>query len=720
MSEQSARRTQLERQIAEALQGAPHSMDAADGLTLEALVLELSAYHEELEFQNQELRYAQAEIEAVKERYADLFHCAPYGYVVLDNDQRIQLVNATLAAMLGVLPESMVGQPITRYIAPDSQDALYLHLRRVGEDGSSHATELLWVGAGKRFPARVQSQLDHHSGALFLRMAVVDISEARAAQAALQASESRYRLLIEMADDIVLVFSLTPDVTLDRLVEVNHAACQQLGYARDDLQRLLPARLATDSDLLPASARQQLCTVHHALFETTLITAMGEHLPVEIHASRFIWEQQPMVLYIARDLTERKRLEAQQREMAQRLQEIHKWESLGALAGGVAHDFNNLLAVISNNLELTRLHLGAATTGHRYIDQALAAVRRGAELTQQMLTYTGQATWGRKKIDVNAIVVEVAALVRPTLPDSAQLRLELQPDLPLALADALQIQQLLISLLTNAIEAIDAQAGEIQAGEIVVATFYRLFDQEMLRRTRLDETPAPGRYLCIQVRDNGVGMDAATLQRLFDPFFTTHFLGRGLGMSAVLGIVRGHHGAIFVDSVLGKGTDICVLLPPAQVEESGDETHRAVAFPDGRMSDGGMSISGNHAAPYAGTVLVVDDEDILRATSRDVLTQFGYRVLDAARGEEAIHLVEAHGDIIDCVLLDLSMPGLSGQETCQRLLQIKPDLKVIIVSGYDAEESMNGFLPGAIAGYCQKPYNLKALHAELQRVIQHR
>ncbi|HAJ37532.1 MAG TPA: hypothetical protein DCL15_17835 [Chloroflexi bacterium] len=710
MSEQSARRTQLERQIAEALQGAPRGMDAVDGWTVEALVHELSAYHEELEFQNQELRYAQAEIEAVKERYADLFHCAPYGYVVLDDDRRIQLVNATLAAMLGVTPESMIGQPITRYIAPDSQDALYLHLRRVGEDGSSHATELLWVGAGKRFPARVQSQLDHQSGALFLRMAVIDISEARAAQAALQASESRYRLLIEMADDIVLVFSLTPDLTLDRLVEVNHAACQQLGYASDELQRLLLARLANDSDLLPPSARQQLRTVHHALFETTLTTTMGEHLPVEIHASRFIWEQQPMVLYIARDLTERKRLEAQQREMEQRLQEIQKWESLGALAGGVAHDFNNLLAVISNNLELTRLHLGTAATNHRYIDQALAAVRRGAELTQQMLTYTGQASWGRKKIDINAIVAEVAALVRPTLPDSAQLRLELQPGLPLALADALQIQQLLISLLTNAIEAIDAQTGEI-----VVATFYRLFDQEMLRRTRLDEIPAPGRYLCIQVRDNGVGMDAATLQRLFDPFFTTHFVGRGLGMSAVLGIVRGHHGAIFVDSTLGKGTDVCVVLPPAQVEEDGDKTQGAVAFSDSRMS-----ASGHHATPYAGTVLVVDDEDILRETSRDVLTQFGYRVLDAARGEEAIHLVETHGDIIDCVLLDLSMPGLSGRETCQRLLQIKSDLKIIIVSGYDVEDSMDGFPPGAIAGYCQKPYNLKALHAELQRVIQHR
>lgn len=414
-----------------------------------------------------------------------------------------------------------------------------------------------------------------------------------------------------------------------------------------------------------------------------------------------------MALYIARDLSERKRLEAQQREMEQRLQEIQKWESLGALAGGVAHDFNNLLAVISNNLELLRVQLGAAATAQRYVDQALAAVRRGAEVTQQMLMYTGQASWGRKAADVNAIVSEVTALIRPTLPATVQLRLDLQPDLPPALADALQIQQMLISLLTNAIEAIGERAGEIK-----VATFYRLFDLPMLRRTRLDEIPAPGRYLCIQVHDNGVGMDAPTLQRLFDPFFTTHFMGRGLGMSAVLGIVRGHRGAIFVDSTPGIGTDICVVLPPAATDNHGDETHNVTTAADGRLP-----AHPNTAAPHASTVLVVDDEAILRETSRDVLTEFGYRVLDAARGEEAIRLVEAHGDIIDCVLLDLSMPGLSGRETCQRLLQIKPDIKIIVVSGYDVEDGVNGFPPGAIAGYCQKPYNLKALHAELQRVI---
>ena len=710
MSEQSARRTQLERQIAEALQSAPYTLDDAGQLPLESLVHELSAYHEELEFQNQELRYAQAELEAVKQRYADLFHCAPYGYVVLDDDRRVHLVNTTLAEMLGVTPDSMIGQPITHYIAPDSQDALYLHLRSVAEDASSHATVLTWACAGKRFPARVQSQPDRHSGAIFVRMAVVDISELRSAQAAQQESESRYRLLIEMADDIVLVFSLTSTGAVERLVEVNDAACRQLGYARNVLLSLPLAQLtdhSEHSDLLPMAAQQQLRAARHTLFETTLITATSARLPVEIHASRFLWKQQPMVLYIARDLTERKRLEAQQREMEQRLQQIQKWESLGALAGGVAHDFNNLLAVVSNNLELMRLHLEPGATSHHYIEQALAAVRRGAELTQQMLTYTGQASWGRKSIDINNIVGEVTALMRPTLPPHVQLRLELQPDLPPALADALQIQQLLVSLLTNAVEAIVAQSGEI-----VIATFHRLFDQAMLRRTRLDEIPAPGRYLCIQVRDNGIGMDATTLQRLFDPFFTTHFMGRGLGMSAVLGIVRGHRGAIFVDSAPGNGTSICVLLPPALANPCDSDQRDGGALPTNAAV-----LQDNSVAPYAGTVLVVDDEEILRETSRDVLTQFGYRVLDAARGEAAIQLVEEHGDIIDCVLLDLSMPGLSGRETCQRLLQIKPDLKIIIVSGYDVEDGMDGFPCDAIAGYVQKPFNLKMLRAELQRVI---
>lgn len=707
MSEQVTRRVQLERQIAEALQQKPRHTDDVDGLTLEALIHELSTYHEELEFQNHELRYTQGELEAVKERYSDLFHSAPYGYVVLDDDRCVHLVNMTLAEMLGVTPEGMIGQPITRYIAPDSQDALYLHLRSVGEDAALHAAELTWLCAGRRFPARVQSQIDRHSGALFIRMAVIDISEMRAAQSALQASESRYRMLIEMADDIVLVFSLTSTGAIEHLVDANNAACRQLGYSQDELRYASSTRLASDSELLPVAAQRQLTTAHHALFETTLNTAAGAHLPVEIHASRFLWNQQPMMLYIARDLTERKRLEAQQREMEQRLQEIQKWESLGALAGGVAHDFNNLLAVISNNLELLRLQLGAAANGERYIDQALEAVHRGAELTQQMLTYTGQASWGRKAVDVNAIVRKVTALVRPTLPALVQLRLDLQPDLPLALADALQIQQLLISLLTNASEAI----GE-RAGEIVVATFYRIFDLTTLQRTRLDEIPTPGRYLCIQVRDNGAGMDATTLRRMFDPFFTTHFTGRGLGMSAVLGIVRSHHGAIFVDSVLGVGTDICVVLPPAAADDCGNGQSNMAVTADSRLP-----ASPNPVAPHAGTVLVVDDEAILRETSRDVLTEFGYRVLDAARGEEAIRLVEAHGDIIDCVLLDLSMPGLSGRETCQRLLQIKPDLKIIVVSGYDVEDGVSGFPPGAIAGYCQKPYNLKALHAELQRVI---
>jgi PAS domain S-box-containing protein len=401
------------------------------------------------------------------------------------------------------------------------------------------------------------------------------------------------------------------------------------------------------------------------------------------------------------DITERKTAEEERLELERRLLHSQKLESLGVLAGGIAHDFNNLLMAIHGNLELAQLDAPPVGKTHGHLGEALRATQRATDLTRQMLAYSGKGRFVVREIDVSAFVDEITHLLQASISKTVTLDLRLARNLPSVLADSAQLQQVVMNLITNAAEAIEAGAGKIS-----VVTGVRDCDDDYLVQSHLEEKPPAGRYVFLEVSDTGCGMDAETRRRLFDPFFSSKATGRGLGMSAVLGIVRGHKGAIMVYSEVGAGTTVKVLLPAlapaAQTQPTGDRHDTAVP-------------ATTPAPP--GLALIVDDEDRVREITQQMLERLGFRVEALGDSEQAIARFRACAADVAFVLLDLTLPKLDGVVVFSELRRIRPDVKVILSSGYNRQDVMQRFAGKGPNGFVQKPYELSILEAEIRRVL---
>jgi len=399
---------------------------------------------------------------------------------------------------------------------------------------------------------------------------------------------------------------------------------------------------------------------------------------------------------LAVDITQRKQAEADKIALERKLLESQKLESLGVLAGGIAHDFNNLLTAIMGNASLARLELGAGSPIQKNLRQIETTSLRAAELCQQMLAYSGRSRFVVERLDLSALVEGAAPLLQFSLGRHASFRLELPRGLPPVMGDATQLRQIVMNLVMNASEAM----GE-KAGEITLATGVCTADRDFLAATVNGGDLPAGEYLFLRVEDQGCGMSAETLARIFDPFFTTKFAGRGLGLAAVLGIVRSHEGALQVTSVPGRGTTFTLLLPPT------DGT--AVTAPD---SPGTVT-----PWQHSGTVLVADDEDEVRQIASDILEKLGFTVVSATDGHEAVQAFEREPSRFDLVLLDLTMPGVSGVEALRRMRGRRPDLPALMMSGY-AETEAEARLAGLTsARFLQKPFTVASLVAIVQAMF---
>jgi signal transduction histidine kinase len=388
------------------------------------------------------------------------------------------------------------------------------------------------------------------------------------------------------------------------------------------------------------------------------------------------------------DVTEfvlaRQEVEAQraqvQASQAQLLQ-AQKLESLGVLAGGIAHDFNNLLTAILGGASTASLVLSANSPAQPYLRETVLAVRGAADLTRQLLAYSGKGQFDVRPIDLSANVREITRLLETSVPRGVQLRLDLSKGLPAVEADVVQLQQVVMNLVINGAEAIGDRSGTV-----TVTTSVRDIDDASAREAFASRGVAAGRYVQLQVRDTGCGMDEATRQKIFDPFFTTKFAGRGLGLAAVLGIVRSHRGAIHVDSKPGEGTTFEILLPAsAQHAVTAKESEFPLYRGAGQL------------------VLVVDDDASVRTTMRRLLELFDFEVVEADGGRAATRIAEARADI-RLVMLDMTMPEMSGEATFGELRRIRPEVPVILASGYDEEEASRRFVSGGLAGFLQKPF----------------
>jgi two-component system, cell cycle sensor histidine kinase and response regulator CckA len=406
----------------------------------------------------------------------------------------------------------------------------------------------------------------------------------------------------------------------------------------------------------------------------------------------------------SRDITDALEAEAERLSLERQVQHAQKLESLGVLAGGIAHDFNNLLTSILGNANLALEDLDPSSPSRAELREIDKATRRAADLCGQMLAYSGRGSFVLEPIHLGQLVQEMAHLLQASISKRAALRCDLPQELPLFEGDATQIRQVVMNLITNASEAV----GE-QGGQIVLSTGYMSCDRAYLDAasrgvgTASDPPLAEGTYVYLEVTDSGCGMDSVTLSKLFDPFFTTKFTGRGLGMSAVQGIMRGHKAALSVSSEPGEGTHFQLLFPSTR--------------------DGALATQPRPQPPPktewrgSGTILLVDDDEAIRWVSGRMLERAGFNVLTACDGLEGVEVFVERADDIDCVLLDLTMPRMDGGEALENMRRHRPDVTVIVCSGYQKNDAIGRFGGNMPAAFLQKPYDFAALVARLEEVL---
>ncbi|MBI1751328.1 MAG: response regulator [Acidobacteria bacterium] len=412
--------------------------------------------------------------------------------------------------------------------------------------------------------------------------------------------------------------------------------------------------------------------------DTTIVPFLGEDgKPVEFVAIRA-------------DITQRK-------EAEEALRQSQKLESLGVLSGGIAHDFNNLLTAILGNANLGMLHLPRESPVLPYLQQIEQATLRAADLTRQLLAYAGKGRLQVIEVDLNRLVLEMTQLLSVSISKKAVVRYDLAPDLPPVFGDPSQMQQLVMNLVTNASEAI----GEETSGLITVRTGVQIVD-EAYNGGLLPALPiAAGTYVTLEVSDTGCGMGPDVIDRIFDPFFTTKFTGRGLGLSAMLGILRSHHGGLKVYSELNRGSVFKLFLPAPRLATEPAAPARPEAEWRGR-----------------GHMLLVDDEVAARAVARGLAELLGYQVLEAANGQEALSLFELRHGEISVVLMDLTMPHMDGRQAFLRMHEVDPSVPVVLTSGYSEQEVLADFLGRGLAGFLAKPYQNAQFLNVIRRAVE--
>jgi PAS domain S-box-containing protein len=521
------------------------------------------------------------------------------------------------------------------------------------------------------------------------------VVERTRAEIALRASEQRYRSLVENLGDGVGIMG--PD---EMFLYANPAGHEVFG---------MPPGTLTGRSLREFTDER----AYHKATEQTGLRKQGKRSVYELEIRRPDGTPRTIVVTAVpehdenghlratigafRDVTEQRKAEEQRQAMEARVHQAQKLESLGLLAGGIAHDFNNLLLGVMANADLALHEAPEPGLLRECLDDILNASRKASELTSQMLAYSGRGRVQIQQLDFSAVVQDMALLLRASISKKAVMVFNLATGLPCIEGDASQIRQVVMNLITNASDALGDAPGRITMSTGTV---------EVDRATTADPlttgNPKPGEHVYFEVEDSGCGMDDATRARIFDPFFTTRFTGRGLGLAAVLGIVRSHQGAIRVDSRPEKGSVFRVMFPSAG---------KAASQPaDARRPE---------AEPWkgSGTVLVIDDEDVVRRATTRILERAGFKVLGARDGPDGLKLYEANAKEIGLVVLDLAMPQMGGEEVFRLLRNSDPGLPVVLISGYDEQEAAVRFAAKGVAAFVRKPFDSESLLGPIRKTL---
>lgn len=514
-----------------------------------------------------------------------------------------------------------------------------------------------------------------------------EIKTRRQIEEALRASEQQYRTVLDGVDDVIYVLDINGIITT-----LSPAFTRITGWPTDAWigKRFTPIihpddRSSMNQILMSVIQGEEVSTKS----EVRIQSKTGGYITFDLNVTKGILENDVINLFgIARDVTARKQTEAL-------IQQAQRLDSLGLLAGGVAHDFNNLLVGILAQASLALYKLPPDNPARRPIEKSVNAAKRAAELTRQLLAFSGRGQFDVRVINFNNLIRENLHLFEIAVPAKVSLSMELASDLPNVEADVGQMQQVIMNLIINAVQAIDEEVGRVT----IVTDQQMVSAADVAYWQQTGQPLAPGKFVTVEVHDTGCGMDEETQARIFDPFFSTKDSGHGLGLAAVLGIMRGHHGGIRVYSEVDKGTTFKLLFPVTT-----ELFEQVVVVPD---------------VPFTGEalVLVVDDEEAVRQAVHDILLSQGIEVLLAGSGEAGLQLLRERGKDIHLVLLDLTMPGLSGEETFRQMRQLQPQMPVILSSGYNEIEATQRFVGKGLAGFLQKPYSRNALLEKVREYL---
>jgi len=542
-----------------------------------------------------------------------------------------------------------------------------------------------------------------------------DIQRRITTEQALKASDERYRTLISQSSDAIWRLELPQPLqvslpiekqiksitTTGLIAECNKITAQIYGQRQPDeiigrkFSSLSSCSQQRHESVLHAFVRNGYSLADHESSETA---ANGETRIFAHNLIGILEENRLARIWVTeRELTQQRKLEQERQSFERRIGETQRLESLGVLAGGIAHDFNNLLTGILGHASLGRAEIMADSPLNAHFEEIEIASRSAANLCQQMLAYAGKGRFVVKPHNLSQLVSQSAHLLHISLTRHAELRFQLASTLPLVQADATQIQQIVMSLVINASEAIGQRAGLITLTTGLIQPDASTFSG----CPYAPEEPA-ATYVFLEVRDNGSGMSPDVMARIFEPFFTTKFAGRGLGLAATLGIVRSHSGALRVQSNPGSGSTFTLYLPATETFATEDDKASLTNTP----------------WKAEGTLLVIDDEAPVRSVTERMAQTLGFSALSAADGDQGIQFFQLYRTSIKVVLLDLSMPGLSGEETFASLRAIDPSIRVILMSGYNQPDP-----PAAITGkppsFLSKPFSIDQFQSAVRQVILH-
>ncbi len=646
-------------------------------------------------------------LRASEEKYRTLFDNASTAIVIMDPDLRILLANPEAARAMETLVAPASQPPsVLDFVVPEYRPMVQeYHRHRLAQPDVAPAMYELPLRDRQGQTRYVLVRARIIPGTRDTLASMLDITERKEALAALERREQELRRseerlnksqalallgswewecatgVVTWSDETYRLFGWQP-----REVAVTADLCQGLVHPadRDRQQQELRATLAGGAEYQGEYRFLQRDGTERIL-----------HLQAEI--VRAADGRATRMLGILQDVTETRRAETERTEMAAKVQHTQKLESLGVMAGGIAHDFNNILMTVLGNADLALMDLPPGSPSGEYIRDIIKAGQRAAALARHMLAYSGRGRLVAGPVDINAIVREMEQLAGASIGKRVQLEYRLAADLPYIEGDASQLEQVVMNLVINAAEAIGSRPGVI-----TVTTTLKNLARRDLDGMLLGERAGLGGHVCLEVCDTGCGMDGPTVAKIFEPFFTTKFTGRGLGLAAVLGIVRSHQGAIQVTSAPGQGTTFRILLPVPQ----------KIMAPPARTEPrtGETRLRG-------GTILLVEDEPAILAVERKMLETLGFKVVTATNGWDGVAVFRQMPGQFDLVLLDNTMPQMDGAETFREMRQVRADIPVILTSGYDEDQLQSEYGGWGFSGFLHKPFETAQLAALLQTLM---